>query len=170
MTTQEEISDLFASVAAALSNETWYRLQNWEHSQHIFPPHGLAEGITFQLSKPHWYNQDRQGIHLESFLDFRPAKQKKTVLTLHLLHLPVIPGTALKRKVLAKQVVDALRPEIENWQGYIFRTGSYGQQPFSLHLDATAPEFEQVLVQEFARLAQFVGPHIDRALQELGLR
>lgn len=173
--TPEEITTCFESLATALASEAWYKQQNWQYSQHVYPPQGSAEGVTFQLFKTHWFNQAQphapaqQGIHLETYLDFKPAKQKKTVLTLHLLHLPFIPGTQLKRNALAKEVVDVLRSEIGAWPGYVFRAGAYGQQPFALTLDGNAPGFEARLKFEFSRLAQAAGPIIERALVQLGI-
>ena len=105
--TQSQIFARFEAVRAELEAQPWYAAEAWCSSVHPFtlaPP----EGITFQVFKPHWFNQERHGVHFESFLAFDAAKQAHSFVTLHLLHTPTVPGTAIKRKLLA-QAVDAFK-------------------------------------------------------------
>ncbi|HEY9844402.1 MAG: hypothetical protein ACAI44_29185 [Candidatus Sericytochromatia bacterium] len=164
----EEITDCFARVRQALEAEPWYAAGHWLSSTHAFPE-TTPEGITFQLFKAHWFNQEHHGIHFESYLDFDPRRQKKSFVTLHLLHLPKLPGSAIPRRELARRVVDQIRPGIEaQWPGYVFRAGAYGQQPFVRRLDGSDPAFAATLAGELKRLCLYAGPAIDAVLTELG--
>lgn len=164
-----QIDALFGQVAAGLAQAPWFTAENWLTSQHVFPPTGEAEGLTFQLYKPHWFNQEHHGIHLESYLAYDARKQARSFVTLHLLHTPTLPGTAIPRKRLAQAVVDALRPTLDTWPDYTFRAGAYGQQPFVRRLDGRAADFGDQLQAELARLCPLVGPVVDTALRTLGV-
>lgn len=56
---------------------------------------------------------------------------------------------------------------MSTWEGYEFRTGKYGQQPFTKFLDATDEKFESLLAKELLRLCERVGPQIDKILKTL---
>lgn len=94
-----------------------------------------------------------------------PKKRKKSSLTIHLLHHDLIPGTKIKRRALAEPVVDAIFDKISAWDGYKFRAGKYGLQPFTFVLDGTSEDFESVLVKEMIKLSREVGPVVDRVLK-----
>lgn len=162
----EAISSCFTALAQRLADTEWFRAGGWQSSVHGFPPE-KPEAITFQVFQTHWFNADHHGIHFESYLAFNPAKQHKSYITLHLLHLPTLPGTAIPRKRLAEAVVDALYAEVSGWPGYTFRAGRYGQQPFVKNLNGTSPAFAAELEQELGRLCQQLGPVINAALESL---
>ena len=164
--TPEQISECFEGLKQALEAQAWFRESGWICDSHGFPE-AHPEGLTFHVTKAHWFNQDHHGIHLESWLPFDPAKQKKSFITLHLLHAATIPGTGVKRKRLAQGVVDRIREAIESWPGYVFRAGAYGQQPFSCALDGSSPDFAAELQKQITRLAQTIGPVVDQVLKEL---
>ena len=96
-----------------------------------------------------------------------PKKRKKSSLTIHLLHHDLIPRTKIKRRALSEPVVDAIFDTISEWDGYKFRAGKYGLQPFTLELNGTSEDFETVLVKEMSRLSREVGPVVDRVLKSL---
>lgn len=165
--TESQILERFAAVRAELQAQPWFAAESWTCSVYPFtlaPPAGIA----LQVAKSHWFNQTHHGIHLESFLAFEADKQANAFLTLHLLHTPTIPGTRIKRKILAQAVVDRIRPEIAGWPGYTFRAGAYGQQPFARPLDGRSQDFAAELSRELIRLCQLVGPVVDQSLQSLG--
>ena len=164
----EEPQIIFSRISKTLSSKPWFKKESWQTSTHPFPTKN-PEAITFHLFKPHWFNEDRQGIHIESFLMLDPKKRKKSSLTIHLLHHELIPGTKIKRRALAEPVVDAIFDTVSSWEGYRFRTGKYGLQPFTLELDGRSEDFESVLVKEISRVSREVGPIVDRVLKTLKL-
>ncbi len=86
---------------------------------------------------------------------------------IHLCHHPIIPKTKLKRIVISKPIVDAIFEEVSSWDGYKFRAGKYGVQPFTLFADGLSEEFESVVTTELARVCRYVGPRIDKVLVDI---
>jgi len=85
----------------------------------------------------------------------------------HILHEDLIPGTTIKRRAISEPVVDAIYDTISSWDGYKFRAGKYGVQPFALELDGTSADFEKVPVREVSKLCRAIGPVIDKALTDV---
>jgi hypothetical protein len=154
----------FNEVMSSLIETPWFKKEKWKYSIHDYPP-GKPEGVTLQVFKPGWLNDDGQGIHFESYLWLDERKRKKTYLTLHLLHHKRIPGTALPRIKLSKPFVDAVYSEVKTWKGYQFRTGKYGTQPFTLFLDGTDDDFAQDVSKELSRLCRSLGAQLDKTLR-----
>jgi hypothetical protein len=162
----EKIESKFKSVEMSLKTKSWFKKDKWQTSVHPFPKKNPS-GITFHVFKKHWFNEDSDGIHIESYLDLNPKKQKSTYLTIHLLHKDLIPGTKIKRAELTKPIVDAAYETISNCEGYKFRAGKYGQQPFTFSIDGTSADFETELENEVTRLCKIFGPLIDKTLSDL---
>jgi hypothetical protein len=156
----------FKKVENALCKKSWFKKEKWIVSQHPFPK-TRPDGVTLHVFKKHWFNEEKLGIHFESYLDLNLKKQKKAYITLHLLHYDEAPGLGIARKKLAQPVVDLIYDEVSSWDGYSFRAGKYGLQPFTKILDATKPEFESELIEEIERLCKIIGPKIDKALKIL---
>jgi len=155
----------FRKVEKSLKAKPWFKKQGWIVSVHPFPAY-RAEGITFHLFKKHWFNGEGSGIHIESYLPLDASKRKATYLTFHVLHLAIIPGTKLKRIAIAKPFVDSIFEKVSQWEGYKFRAGKYGTQPFSKLFD-TGEGFEKELAVEAERLARTLGPVMDEVLSEV---
>ncbi|AZZ37036.1 hypothetical protein CIK05_09605 [Bdellovibrio sp. qaytius] len=162
----DDLISRFKKVEKLLEAKPWFKNEKWIVSVHPFPPKS-PEGVTLQVFKKNWFNDERQGIHFESYFDLNPKKQKKTYVTLHALHADEIPGTKISRKEFAKPLVDQIHDEVASWEGYEFRTGKYGQQPFTKFLDATDEKFETHLAKELMRLCERVGPQVDKVLKSL---
>lgn len=162
----ESIKVRFQTVGQFLSKQYWFKKEKWLISTHGFPNDKNPEAITFHLFKKHWWNEDRQGIHIESFLSLDPKKQK-TYVTIHLLHSKYIPGTKLKRELLAKPFVDAVFDEVSRWPEYKFRIGKYGTQPFTKILDGTKKTFEAELTEECVRICTKLGPVLEECMENL---
>ena len=156
---------VFERVTKALKAKPWFKKEMWQASTHLFPA-AKPEAVTFHLFKKHWFNGDKQGIHIESFLALDDAKRKKSNLTIHILHTDFVPGTKIKRRAVSQPAVDAIYDTVSAWAGYKFRAGKYGVQPFALDLDGTSPGFEELLVYEVSRLSRTIGPVIDKALAD----
>ncbi len=123
--TRESAIATFEAVTHELGAQPWFAKLGWTASCHDFP-FDTPEFVTFHVSKRHWFNEDRQGIHFESFLAYDESRRKRTNVTLHIVHHAKIPGTDIKRSVLAKRFVDSIFAEVSGWKGYAFRTGKYG--------------------------------------------
>lgn len=160
-----EVLNRFKKVEKKLQAQPWFKKGQWLVSVHDFPK-AKPEFVTFHVFKKHWFNDEKQGIHIESYLALDPKKRKKSYVTIHVLHYDLIPGTSIKRKVLAENFVDAIYDEVSSWDGYEFRTGKYGTQPFTFNLDGTREDFEEVLEEEVSRLCQYAGPLMDQALKQ----
>jgi hypothetical protein len=156
----------FQAVEKKLAAQPWFKKEGWRSSVHGFPREA-PEGITFHVFKKHWPNEGGRGIHIESYLAIDPAKAGKTYVTMHVFHRAVIPGTKLKRIALSKPFVDAIYGEVKTWEGYKFRAGKYGQQPFTKHLDGKSEHFERELEREVTRLCRTLGPVMDRVLRDV---
>lgn len=162
----DEIRQRFKKVERLLKAKTWFKTGKWIVSIHTFPNDLKPDGVTFQVFRKHWWNEERQGIHIESFLSLNPKKQK-TYVTLHLLHSKVIPGTNLKREVLSRSFVDAIYDDVKEWKGYKFRAGKYGTQPFTKILDGAKATFEHELTEEVSRMCTKLGPILESCIEEI---
>lgn len=161
------LKDRFKAVETNLLKKGWFKKDNWMTSVHAFPNDKKPEGVTFHVFKKHWWNEDRQGVHIESYLDLDSKKQKKTYLTIHLLHADLIPGTKLKRIAFSRPFIDEVFDEVSSWDGYNFRVGKYGQQPFTKFLDATDLKFEKNLEIEVERMCKKLGPVLDKTIKSI---
>lgn len=155
----------FQLVEKQLKARPWFKKQGWLTSVHPFPA-ANPEGVTFQLFKKGWFNEGGGGIHIESYLSLDSKKQKESYLTFHVLHHAKVPGTKLKRIAIAKPFVDEIYEEVSKWQGYKFRAGKYGTQPFT-RLLSTGETFEKELTEETVRMARTLGPVMDKVLREV---
>lgn len=162
----QDVIDKFKVVEKALKAKPWFKKDKWIVSVHGFPT-AKPEFVTFHVFKKHWFNEDKQGIHIESYLAIAPKKRKKSYITMHVLHHAKIPGTSLKRTEISKPFVDAIYDEVRSWSGYKFRTGKYGTQPFTKTLDGTADDFETTLVEETSRICKHLGPIMDEVINEI---
>ncbi len=161
----EKVKARFRAVEKSLKTQPWFKKEGWIISVHEFPEK-KPEGVTFHLFKKHWLNEDRHGIHIESYLSIDSGKSKGSYVTIHLLHHDLVPGTKLKRNAITKPIVNEIFAEVSKWKGYKFRAGKYGLQPFTKLL-SSGPGFEAELTQETARLARTFGPVVDKVLGEV---
>jgi hypothetical protein len=161
----QDVARKFNSIEAQLRSKSWFKKDKWIASMHGFPK-TKPEFVTFHVFKNNWFNDDSQGIHIESFLAIDPKKRKKSYLTIHVLHHAKIPGTNIKRKTVAEPFVDAVFDEVKTWPGYKFRAGKYGTQPFTKLLDGTSDDFEDTLATEIERMCKYLGPQVDKAIKQ----
>jgi len=134
-------------------------------STHTVPPKNPAF-VTFHVFKDHWFNDEREGIHIESFLAFDPKARKKSSVTIHRLHYDVVPGTKTKRREISESIVGAILDEVSTWDGYKFRAGKYGLQPFTKVLDGSSAKFTSTLADGVSRICKVVGPAVDKVLAQ----
>ena len=158
--------DIFKDAEAELKSKSWFKKGCWLTSVHGFP-RANPEFITFHVFKKHWFNEDNQGIHIESYLAIDPKKRKKSYVTIHILHHATIPGTKLKRTLISKAFVDEIYDEVRGWDDFEFRAGKYGVQPFTKVLDGSAEDFEKTLVKDITKICQKLGPVMDKVIKDI---
>ncbi|MBS2006583.1 MAG: hypothetical protein JST01_06060 [Cyanobacteria bacterium SZAS TMP-1] len=167
----EQATAILTAVAETLADEPWFAKGNWHCSVHNFPPPPAApESVTLHLSKAHWFNEEHQGIHFETFLSPQQWRTGEIPVMLHILHTPLIPGTKIKRIKLSQPFVDHCYETVSTWPDYTFRTGKYGTQPFSCKIDFkldNRSKLKSDLVREFSRMGQKLGPLMDKTLKDI---
>ncbi len=159
-----DLQSVFESVSRSLKGEKWFKKDGWMVSIHPYPA-SKPDGVTLHVFKKNWLNEDRKGIHIESYLALDLRKRRRTYIALHILHHDKIPGTTLKRIILSKPIVDDIIDTVRDWSGYEIRAGKYGQQPFGKILDGVDDAFPKDLLLEINQLCRIVGPVVDRMLE-----
>lgn len=140
----------------------------WLTSVHQYPPAPSApEVFTLHVFRPNWFNEDRQGIHFETFLGAKEWRSKQIQIAMHIFHVDNIPGTKIKRRVVAVPFVDEIYEMVSGWDGYKFRTGKYGAHPFTKLLSFEYETLESQLSSELLKLCLELGPRMDRVLSSL---
>lgn len=138
----------------------------WITSVHQFPPEPAdPEVFTLHVYRSNWFNEDRQGIHFETFMGPKEWKKRQIQIAMHIFHVESIPGTSLKRRAVAVPFVDEIYELVSSWEGYTFRTGKYGANPFTKHLSFEIETFETQLSSELLKLCLELGPKMDEALK-----
>lgn len=161
-----DVMKIFKNVESKLSAQPWFIKEKWVVSVHGFPIN-KPQFITFHVFKNHWFNEDKQGIHIESYLAIDPKERKKSYITMHVLHHSKIPGTKLKRTAISQPFVDEIYDLVNTWEGYKFRAGKYGTQPFTKVLDGTSDDFEKILTSELTRMCRKLGPVMDKVIKQV---
>lgn len=158
---------LFSQVVERLSENDWF-LNDWLHSVHQFPPSPQpAECATLHVYRSDWFNDDRQGIHFESFLGPKEWKKQVIPVMMHIFHCDLIPGTNIKRRAVATPFVDEVFDKVSSWPGYVFRVGKYGAHPFTCTVEFEFATFADKLAIEFSRLCLELGPVMDKTLKDV---
>ncbi len=147
-----------------------YDHKSWITSVHQYPPKPAEpEVFTLHVFRSNWFNEDRQGIHFETFMGPKEWKKKQIQIAMHIFHVENIPGTSLKRRAVAVPFVDEIYELVSSWDGYTFRTGKYGAHPFTRHLSFDVDTLEAQLSTELLRLCLELGPRMDKTLKSVVL-
>lgn len=153
--------------ADLLGKNDWF-LRDWLYSVHAFPPAPApGESMTLHVFRPGWFNDDKKGIHFETFLGPKEWKKRQLPIMMHIFHCTHIPGTSIKRKQVSQPFVDAVFERVSRWDGYIFRAGRYGTQPFTGMLNVEFETADQALADALAQLCLELGPTMDETLVSL---
>lgn len=140
----------------------------WLTSVHQYPPQPAApEVFTLHAFRANWFNEDRQGIHFETFMGPKEWKRKHVQIAMHIFHVETVPGTAIKRRAVAVPFVDKIYDKVCGWDGYKFRAGKYGAHPFTKVLSFEHETFSEQLSAELARMCLELGPVMDKTLQSV---
>jgi len=158
---------VFSQVVERLAQNAWFE-KDWLHSVHQFPPLPKpADCATLHVYRAGWFNDDRQGIHFETFLGPKEWKKQVIPVMMHIFHCDLIPGTSIKRRAVATPFVDEVFDQVSSWPGYVFRAGKYGAHPFTCSVEFEFKTIVDQLETEFSRLCLNLGPSMDRTLNSL---
>lgn len=158
---------MLSQVVDRLAEKDWFA-SNWMHSVHQFPPLPQpADCATLHVFRPGWFNEDRQGIHFETFLGPKEWKKQVIPVMMHIFHCDFVPGTKIKRRAIATPFVDEIYDTVSSWPGYVFRVGKYGAHPFTCTVEFEFETFAEQLAMEFSRMCLQLGPVMDNTLDDV---
>ncbi len=152
------------AVGERLSQNAWFAT-GWLYSVHQFPAEpSPPDCATLHVFKQNWFNDERQGIHFETFLGPKEWKKQVIPVMMHIFHTDLIPGTSVKRRAVATPFVDEVFDEVSSWPNYLFRVGKYGAHPFTCSVKFEFDSLAQQLENEFSRMCLELGPVMDKFL------
>lgn len=158
------VSRLLEAGAHRLMQHPWFETE-WLFSVHPYPPAPAEpECVTLHVYRPGWFNDDRQGIHFETFIGAKQWQRRELSIAMHIFHCPHIPGTSIPRRKVSRPFIDEVYDLVSSWPGYSFRAGRYGTHPFTHVLSFDVDMIEHQLEAEFSRLCLQLGPVMDRTL------
>lgn len=135
----------------------WFQAGGWV----AFIGH-YTHGIFMQLYKPHWYNQELQGIHFELALDAHCVASRTASIQLHITHKALLPD----REKFNAITIPKLKTVVEQWgPGYEFSETKLSER-LNRNVPFTKSNFAQKVCAEFSQLCQ-LGEQIDEALDAL---
>ncbi|MBV7333391.1 hypothetical protein KFU94_35185 [Chloroflexi bacterium TSY] len=122
-----------------------------------------THGIYMQLYKPHWYNQEFEGIHFELALDAKCVENKTASIQLHITHKAVLPD----REKFNAVTIPRMKRIVEEWEGtqYEFSETKLSER-LNLNVPYAKTTFARKVSAEFAQICE-LGTIIDEALEEL---
>ncbi|HEY9677894.1 MAG TPA: hypothetical protein V6C76_07780 [Drouetiella sp.] len=160
-------TQILEEVGAQLFAQEWFA-DGWIVSVHPFPSApATPECITLHVFRNNWFNNDRQGIHFETFIGEREWTNKKVSLAMHIFHTPFVGDTKIARRDVARPFVDQIHDTVASWPGYKFRAGKYGAHPFTKMVVLDDSLHQAELTREIARLCLHLGPEMERVLAKV---
>lgn len=98
----------YMQVYRKLAKTSWFRHGQWT----AFVGH-YTHGIFLQLSKPHWYNYEFDGIHIELAMDSACAERQQASVQLHITHKAVLPD----RDAFNAYTIPQFERMVRSWNG-----------------------------------------------------
>ncbi len=135
----------------------WFQNGRWM----AFVGH-YTNGIFMQLYKPHWYNQEFDGIHFELALDARCVENSVASLQLHITHKNVLPDREQFNRYTIPRMAELVRP----WGPRYELSETKLSERLNLNIPFTQTNFAQKVADEMAQVCQ-LGEIIDEALSVL---
>lgn len=151
------------SAMKRLNKRPWFS-DGWSLEAYTLPAGGPAEYACLQMTKANWFNQAREGIHIETWIGPKEAKQRKLPIELHILHVNAFPGTKLGRSALTKPLLAASRKVMSTWPGYSVSNNT--MRPLAGRFAYADETIDETVAREFERL-HVLGTTIDGILRDL---
>jgi hypothetical protein len=138
----------------------WFQKGHWV----AFVGH-YTHGIFMQVYKPHWYNQEFEGIHFELALDAHCLKNRVASIQLHITHKNVLPD----REQFNQYTIPRMAELVSQWDSRYELAKTRPSERLNLHVPFTQTNFAQKVAGEMAQVCQ-LGVIIDEALSQLWKR
>lgn len=140
-----------------IAKTEWFQSGHWVG----FVGH-YTHGIFMQIYKPHWYNQEFDGIHFELALDAHCLKNKVASIQLHITHKDVLPD----RDRFNKYSIPRMAQLVGQWDSRYELSQTKLSERLNLNVPFTPSNFAQRVADEMGQVCQ-LGVIIDEALSPL---
>lgn len=120
-----------------------------------------TNGIFMQVYKPHWCNQEFEGIHFELALYARCIENKVASIQLHVTHKNVLPN----REQFNQDTIPRMKEVMRDWDTRYELSETKLSERLNLSVPYTQTNFAQRVADEIAQVCQ-LGSIIDDALQK----
>lgn len=132
----------------------WFRDGGWVG----FVGH-YTHGIFLHVYKPHWYNQELDGIHFELALDADAVKRKVANIQLHITHKNILPD----REGFNQYTIPRMSNLVRGWGPRYDLSETKLSERLNLNVPFTNSNFAAKVADEFAQVCQ-LGWIIDEGL------
>jgi hypothetical protein len=133
----------------------WFVANDWQYTIVLDEASGI---ISSQLSKPSWYNQNRNGVHFDCWLGQKQLDEGAVPIALH-AHQDFPNGPKL-----CGLFIERSKDLVGQWQDFNLFPGN-PFQPISTKVVFTKDTLVTELAAQFARIQQ-LGVIIDKAIEE----
>ncbi|GEM_PF-1260343 len=140
-----------------IAKTDWFQQNHWT----AFVGH-YTHGIFLQLSKPHWYNYDFDGIHVELALDCSCAERQIASLQLHITRKAVLPD----REAFNAYTIPRIQTMVAAWHGPFEVSTTKPSERVNCAIPFTPTTFAPKVSDAITQIAQ-LDTIIDEALQTL---
>ncbi len=135
----------------------WFQQGNWT----AFVGH-YTNGIFMQVYKPHWFNQEFEGIHFELALDAGCVQRKTASIQLHITHKSVLPD----RDAFNQYTIPRMAALVGEWEARYEFSETKLSERLNLNVPFTQTNFGQRVSDELSMVCR-LGDIIDDALIQL---
>ncbi len=143
-----------------MAKQDWFQSGHWVAFVGHYP-----HGIFMQVYKPHWYNQEFDGIHFEVAVDARCLTNKVANIQLHITHKDVLPD----REQFNQYTIPRMAELVRQWDSRYALSETRRSERLNLNVPFTPTNFAQQVAGEMTQVCQ-LGVIIDEALAQLWAR
>jgi hypothetical protein len=140
-----------------IARTEWFHSGRWAAFVGRYP-----HGIFMQLFKPHWFNQELDGIHFELALDSRCLRNHSASIQLHITHKSVLPD----REAFNQYTIPRMAAIVSQWGSRYELSTTRLSERLNLNVPFTRTSFAPKVADEIAQVCQ-LGEVIDEALRVL---
>lgn len=140
-----------------LARMDWFQADGWVAFIGHYP-----HGIFMQIYKPHWYNQQLDGIHIELAVDATCLQNRVANIQFHITHKAVLPD----REKFNAFTIPKMKQMVDQWDArYKFSETNLSER-LSVNVAVSKSTFAPKVAAELAQVCR-LGAIIDEALYEL---
>jgi hypothetical protein len=145
----------FMQVYRKVAKTAWFQQRQWI----AFVGH-YTHGIFMQLSKPHWYNYEFDGIHFELAMDKPSAQNQLASVQLHITHKSVLPDRAAFNAYTIPRMLEM----VNTWDRRYEVSTSKPSERLNCNIPFTTTTFAPRVAEALTQVCQ-LDTIIDEALQ-----